>query len=110
MLRRPTQSGAPLPQAQQRVLDLAARRLAIKVDDEARPIESWSGAPRLKPAWWGSNRLNGSCSPRYSFSNPAVTNDLAFVAVTAGHWGTIYAFGKSPSGWKTIGQWTNWLY
>jgi hypothetical protein len=35
---------------------------------------------------------------------------LAYVAVTAGHWGTVYAFNKRGGRWAALGQWSNWLY
>ncbi|MFT4025266.1 MAG: hypothetical protein QM676_00460 [Novosphingobium sp.] len=109
-LRLPAQTTAVLAPDQQRALDGAAKRLALATDNHARTVTPWSGAPLVEPHWWGFNRLNRACSPRYAFSHPVVAKDFAFVSVTAGHWGTIYAFSKQPGGWTTVGQWSNWLY
>jgi hypothetical protein len=109
-LRPPAQTTAVLPTDQQRALDAAASRLGLKTDNPAKTVAPWPGAPLVEPHWWGFNRLSGSCSPRYTFSHPVVAKDIAFVSVTAGHWGTTYAFSKKPGGWATIGQWSNWLY
>ncbi len=110
LISRPRQAGAPLPFVVQRQLNFAANQLSLVKDASARTIASMPDAPLARPHWWILNRLSANCSPVFTVTNPVVAKNVAFVSVKAGHWGTTYAFTKQGGGWKTVGQWTNWLY
>ena len=110
LLPSPQQTGAPLPFILQRQLDFAANQLSLIQGSKAQSIGQWAGAPLARSKWWILNRLSPNCSPVYTFTNPIVAKNVAFVSVKVGHWGTTYAFVKQGTQWKTLGQWANWIY
>jgi hypothetical protein len=110
LISRPEQAGAPLSFLVQRQLNFAANQLSLIKDSSSQSIAPWTGAPLARPRWWVWNRFSSNCSPVYTVTNPVVAKNVAFVSVKAGHWGTTYAFAKQGTSWRTVGQWTNWLY
>ena len=110
VLTTPQQSSRPLPVLLQGQLDAAARQLSLYGDQDRVSIAAPQAAPHATVRWWIRNRFDRGCTPVYTASNPVVANNIAFVSVTAGHWGTTYAFRKHASAWSPVGQWTNWMY
>ncbi|MGU3390535.1 hypothetical protein [Sphingomonas sp. M1A8_2b] len=103
-------SARPLTNLLQSQLNAAATQLSAYQDPDGVSIDSALSAPRATVRWWVRNRLDHACTPVFTASNPVVAKNIAFVSVTAGHWGTTYAFRKDSSAWSPVGQWTNWLY
>jgi hypothetical protein len=64
----------------------------------------------LKARWWLRNRISSHCQPNFRIANPIVVRNVAFVTVTADHWGTTYALARQGAGWAIRAQWSNWLY
>lgn len=84
-----------------------ARRMANVAGDKDVAIPD--GA-KVQPRWWIRNRLDPGCDMPYTISNPVLAQNIAFVSVTAGHQGTIYAVQRDKGVWKPIAKWSNWLY
>lgn len=110
VLTTPQQSLRPLSHILQGQLDAAARQLSFYQDRDRISIANAPSAPRASVRWWIRNRFDHGCTPVYTASNPVVAKNIAFVSVTAGHWGTTYAFRKHDAVWSPVGQWTNWMY
>lgn len=110
LISRPQQAGGPLSFLLQRQLNTAAAKLSLIQESSPVALNPWNGAPLAQPRWWVLNRFSLRCSPVYTVTNPIVAKNVAFVSVKAGHWGATYAFVKQEREWKTIGQWSNWLY
>lgn len=64
----------------------------------------------LRARWWLRNRVSFHCTPNFRISNPVVVRNVAYVTVTADHWGTTYALARQGAGWAVRAQWSNWLY
>lgn len=107
VLAEPDQDGEPLPAPTQLQLNAYAVQLSkLEADKTVRvPAES-----QLRPRWWLVNRLDPNCRVPVTVSDPVLARDMAFVSVTAGHFGTLYAVQRSPSGWTPIAKWSDWLY
>ena len=110
VLAKPQQSSRPLPNLLQGQLNAAAGQLSLYQNQPRVAIDAWPAAPRATVRWWVHNRVDRACTPVYTVSNPVVAKNVAFVSVTAGHWGTTYAFRKQAETWSAIAQWTNWIY
>ncbi|MEG3174722.1 hypothetical protein U1872_00655 [Sphingomonas sp. RB3P16] len=110
VLNKPQQAARTLSNALQGQLNSAAAQLSLDQDETRVTISETAAAPLAKSRWWIRNRVDTACSPIYTASNPVVAKNVAFVSVTAGHWGTTYAFHKQAAGWSPVAQWTNWLY
>lgn len=110
VLDKPQQTARPLSNILQGQLNSAAGQLSLDQDETRVAISESSAVPLATIHWWVRNRFDSACSPIYTVSNPVVAKNVAFVSVTAGHWGTTYAFRKQAAAWSPIAQWTNWLY
>jgi len=108
-LRDPDNGGASLPWMLQRRLDETATVQARAGVDESVMISSrW--APGVRARWWPVNRLSRHCSPTYTLSNPTWSASTGYITVMTEHWGATYGLDRGPTGWRPVGQWTNWLY
>ncbi len=111
VLRRPDAASAtPLPATEQRRLNAAALRLVNLQSERGTSVPNSSATPGAKARWWVSNRMDGACKPVYTLSHPVVMDDIAFVTVLAGHWGTTYALERKGGNWSATARWSNWLY
>lgn len=110
ILGKPQQSARPLSNALQGQLNSAAGQLALDQAESRVSIGASPAAPLATINWWVRNRFDTECAPIYTVSDPVVAKNVAFVSVTAGHWGTTYAFHKQAAAWSPVAQWTNWLY
>lgn len=111
-------SRAPaLPRAVEQRVEVAARRLVLA--DPDGPVTIPSG-PGISSRWWVMHRLRRECPYAFHLSNPAWSGPIgagaakpgtiAFVAVDANHWATIYALERRVSGWYPLARWTPWMY
>jgi hypothetical protein len=110
VLTKPRRPAQALPNDLQGQLNAAAGQLSLDQEEDRLAISDSQAAPLAKVRWWVRNRFDQTCSPIYTISNPVIAKNVAFVSVTAGHWGTTYAFQKKGPSWATIAQWTNWIY
>lgn len=101
-----------LPGMDQMRLVAAARYQAngigvIKEEVVLRP--SWT-PKRIVSRWWPINRIRRDCWPLYLISDVVRRDEMAFVAVQAEHWGTLYALKKTNGKWTFDAEWSRWLY
>lgn len=104
----PIATARPLPRPLVQQVQSAA--LHLTWSDGGTEVMSVAGGPGVSSRPWLLNRIWPRCAYAYQLSNPARFGDIGFVAVTANHWGTVYAVQHGPAGWRTIAQWTPWLY
>lgn len=109
-LREPGTGMVALPAEAQRQLDTAARALSISDFEAPDDVGRAYTGPNLTARWWLINRFRRDCTPTYTLTRPVIRKNVAFVSVTAGHWGTTYAVVRRDGAWKTAAQWSNWLY
>ncbi len=110
LIAPPSGNGDRLPAIQQSQIEGAARALLVSGDIKAVDIPNRADRPAIRSRWWVLNRLWPDCTPVYTVSHPVVRDSIAFVSVTANHWGTTYAFRRDRGIWSPTAQWTNWLY
>lgn len=109
-LREPGNRGsADLPPLEQMRLNGRATALAKAPSETVTIADGWN-VPHVTARWAPRNWLSGACDPRYVLTNPVHAADMAFVTVTAGHWGTTYALEKAAGQWRPAAQWSTWLY
>lgn len=101
---------SPLPLGEQDALNRAAATMATLPTAKAVDISRLKLPAEVKASWWPLNRISLSCWPVHVVSAPIIQRDVAFISVTADHWGTTYAFSRERNGWAPRAQWTNWLY
>lgn len=106
----PFGNGDRLPVLKQVQYNAAAQSLLISGDVESTSIQNSPTTPTIHARWWALNRIWSECTAIYTVSHPVVGGKIAFVSVTASHWGTTYAFQQDRGVWSPTAQWTNWLY
>lgn len=106
----PFGNGDRLPVLKQVQYNAAAQSLLISGDVESTSIQNSPTTPTIHARWWALNRIWSDCTAIYTVSHPVVGGKIAFVSVTASHWGTTYAFQQDRGVWSPTAQWTNWLY
>lgn len=109
-LREPGSGMVALPAEDQRRFDSAARAMSVSDFEPPKDVAHAYDGPGLTARWWLFNRFRRDCSPTYTLTSPVIRDDIAFMSVTAGHWGTTYAVVKQGNEWRTAAQWSNWLY
>ncbi|CAN5288492.1 hypothetical protein BH11PSE5_BH11PSE5_10780 [soil metagenome] len=107
---QPGNATAVLPSKAQAELDRAAWILSQRDPDPSVTIPGTWGLNGVQSRWWLRNRVSRRCAPNYKLSNPVTVNNIGFISVTAGHWGTTYAFTRKDKDWVVRAQWSNWLY
>lgn len=110
LLAPPVANGDRLPVLKQVQFNTAAQSLLISGDIESTSIQNSPTTPAIHARWWALNRVWPDCTSIYTVSHPVVGGKIAFVSVTASHWGATYAFEQDRGVWLPTGQWTNWLY
>jgi hypothetical protein len=109
-LREPENSTLPLSATEQSRLNQKAAVLGRLRDVESVSIRTSWNVKNISTGWWPINRISSRCSLNYVVSDPALSGTDGFVTVTAGHWGTIYAFERRGADWIPTAQWKSWLY
>ena len=109
-LDQPNPPGGALPPLEQRRLNYEARLLSTYRDYTSVKISPALGVGRVVARWWPLNRFARDCQPRFVVSDPIYRNNIAFVTVKAGHWGTTYVLERRGDDWRTSAEWTRWLY
>lgn len=110
-IEEPDADAVALPIVQQTMLNGSAGRLAQMLDaPSAVSIGAAWAPPGVAARWWPLNRIRSDCTPNYMLMTPVRTRTLAFVGVSADHWGTIYAFQRRGADWVPAARWTSWLY
>lgn len=110
LIAPPFGNGDRLPVLKQVQYNAAAQSLLISGDVESTSIQNSPTTPTIHARWWALNRIWSECTAIYTVSHPVVGGKIAFVSVTASHWGTTYAFQQDRGVWSPTAQWTNWLY
>ncbi|QUT05645.1 hypothetical protein KFK14_22280 [Sphingobium phenoxybenzoativorans] len=111
-LAEPRTKENALPGLDQMMLNGAALRLSQSLSPAERSVDirsAWLPAGS-SARWWPLNRVNASCVPRFRISNPVRNSEIAFVAVQAEHWGTLYALEPVNGNWRPFAEWSRWLY
>lgn len=109
-IEEPQSIGAILPATEQRRLDATATAMAIVGDSGSATFGEAAAAPGTRPRWWLANRIAGGCDRIYVLSRIVRDARVAFVTVTADHWGTTYAVERRGDAWQVTAQWDSWLY
>jgi hypothetical protein len=109
-LREPENPTLQLSAIEQSRLNQKAATLARLRDVKSVSIPSSWNLKNISTGWWPINKISSRCSPNYVVSDPALSGTDGFVTVTAGRWGTTYAFERRGADWIPTAQWKTWLY